>query len=74
MSKTKDQIGNYWVNSLNNLLSKLNLETLTLDEFNSLIVQNTDDKFNITVLCDKKTLVLNLDDQLKKMSGGWKHH
>ena len=73
MSKPKDTINEYWVNSVNKLLTNLKLETITSEEFNTVIVQNTDDILNITVICTGKILVLSLNENTKKFTGGWKH-
>ena len=74
MSKPKDSISNYLVNSTNQLLTKLKLETIQPDEFINLTVNNTDDLLTITVVCKSKLLVLALDDNNKKLTGGWKHY
>ena len=51
MSKPKDTISNFWVSSVNKLLTNLKLETITPEEFNTVIVQNTEDILTITVIC-----------------------
>lgn len=73
MTNPKETITRYWVTSLNNILQKLQLETIQPEEFINLVVQNQLDTVSIIVLCTDKTLVLNLDDNNKKLSGGWKH-
>ena len=73
MSKAKDTISNFWVSSVNKLLTNLKLETITPEEFTTVIVQDTDDILNITVICTGKILVLNLNDSTQKFTGGWKH-
>ena len=74
MSKPKDSISQYLVGSINQLLTKLKLETIQPDEFLSFTVNNTDDLLTITVICKTKLLVLALDDSNKKLTGGWKHY
>ena len=71
MTNPKETFTRYWVTSLNNLLQKLQLETIQPEEFINLVVQNQLDTVSIIVLCTDKTLVLNLDDNNKKLSGGW---
>lgn len=74
VSKPKDSITEYLVGSTNQLLSKLNLETIQPEDFINLTVNNTDELFTITVVCKSKLLVLALDDNTKKLTGGWKHY
>jgi len=73
MSKPKDKLTNFWVSNINQLLTSLNLETIQTDDFTNLLVNSTTDKLTITVICNTKMLVLNLDDSTKKFTGGWKH-
>ena len=72
MTNPKETFTRYWVSSLNNLLQKLQLETIQPDDFINLVVQNQLDTVSIIVLCTNKALVLNLDSSNKKLSGGWK--
>lgn len=74
MSKPKDTISNFWVSSVNKLLTNLKLETITPEEFNTVIVQNTEDILTITVICTGKMLVLALNEKTSKFTGGWKHY
>lgn len=74
MSKPKDSITNFLVDSTNHLLTKLKLETIQPDEFLNLTVNNTEELITITVVCKSKLLVLALDDTNKKLTGGWKHY
>lgn len=73
MSKPKDSINEYLVGNVNQLLKKLNLETIQPEEFINLTVTNTEEIFTITVVCKSKLLVLALDETSKKLTGGWKH-
>ena len=73
MENTKSKINEYWVISINRLLKKLQLETITPEEFSTVIVQNTDDILNLTVICTGKILVISLNEATKKLTGGWKH-
>lgn len=73
MSKSKDKLSNFWVNNINKLLTSLNLETIETNDFINLLVNNTDDKLTITVICNTKFLFLNLDESTQKFIGGWKH-
>ena len=73
MSKPKDTISNFWVSSVNKLLTNLKLETITPEEFNTVIVQNTEDILTITVICTGKMLVLALNETTSTFTGGWKH-
>lgn len=73
MSKAKDNFNEYWVGNINKLLTKLNLETITPEDFTNLMVQNTENSITISILCKTKILVLNLNDSTKKFTGGWKH-
>ena len=74
MESTKSKINEYWVISINRFLKKLQLETITPEEFNTVIVQNTDDILNLTVICTGKILVISLNEATKKLTGGWKHY
>lgn len=74
MSKPKDSITNFLVDSTNHLLTKLKLETVEPDDFLNLTVNNTEELLTITVVCKSKLLVLALDDTSKKLTGGWKHY
>ena len=74
MSKPKDSITNFLVDSTNQLLTKLKLETIQPDEFINLTVNNTEELLTITVVCKSKLLILALDDTNKKLTGGWKHY
>ena len=74
ISKPKDSITRYLVDSTNQILTKLKLETIEYDEFLNLSVNNTEDLLTITVVCKSKLLVLALDDSNKKLTGGWKHY
>ena len=74
MSKPKDSITNFLVDSTNQLLTKLKLETIQPDEFINLTVNNTEELLTITVVCKNKLLILALDDNAKKLTGGWKHY
>lgn len=73
MSKPKDSINEYLVGNVNQLLTKLNLETIQPNEFINYTVTNTNELFTVTVVCKNKLLVLALDDNSKKLTGGWKH-
>ncbi len=73
MSKPKDSINEYLVGNVNQLLTKLNLETIQPNEFINYTVTNTNELFTVTVVCKTKLLVLALDDNSKKLTGGWKH-
>ena len=73
MSKPKDSINEYLIGNVNQLLKKLNLETIQPEDFINLTVTNTEEIFTITVVCKSKLLVLALDDNNKKLTGGWKH-
>lgn len=73
MSKPKDSINEYLVGNVNQLLKKLNLETIQPEDFINLTVTNTEEIFTITVVCKSKLLVLALDETSKKLTGGWKH-
>ena len=73
MSKVKDSLSKYWVQTINRLLTKLELENITPEEFKTVIVQDTDDLLTITVICTGKMLVLALNDKTSKLTGGWKH-
>lgn len=74
MSKPKDSITNFLVDSTNQLLTKLKLETVEPDEFLNLTVNNTEELLTITVVCKSKLLILALDDTSKKLTGGWRHY
>ena len=74
MSKPKDTISNFWIDNINQLLSKLKVESIDREDFLSLSVINTEELLTINVNCKSKTLVLALDDSTKKLSGGWKHY
>lgn len=74
MTKPKDSITNFLVDSTNHLLTKLKLETVEPDDFLNLTVNNTEELLTITVVCKSKLLVLALDDTSKKLTGGWKHY
>ena len=74
MSNPKDSINEYLVGTVNQLLSKLNLETIQPDEFINYTVNNTEETFTITVVCKSKLLVLALNEDTKKLTGGWKHY
>ena len=73
MSKPKDSINEYLVGNVNQLLTKLNLETIQPNEFINYTVTNTNELFTVTVVCKTKLLVLALDDNSKMLTGGWKH-
>ena len=73
MSKPKDSMNEYLIGNVNQLLKKLNLETIQPEDFINLTVTNTEEIFTITVVCKSKLLVLALDDNNKKLTGGWKH-
>ena len=73
MSKPKDSINEYLVGNVNQLLTKLNLETIQPNEFINYTVTNTNALFTVTVVCKTTLLVLALDDNSKKLTGGWKH-
>ena len=73
MSKPKDSINEYLVGNVNQLLTKLNLETIQPNEFINYTVTNTNELFTVTVVCKTKLLVLALDDNSKKLTGCWKH-
>ena len=72
MENTKDKINEYWVITINRLLQKLNLETITPEEFTTVIVQNNTEVLNISVICTSKMLVLSLNQATQKLTGGWK--
>ena len=74
MSNPKDSINEYLVGNVNQLLSKLNLETIQPEEFINYTVNNTEETFTITVVCKSKLLVLALNENTKKLTGGWKHY
>lgn len=73
MSKPKDSINEYLVGNVNQLLKKVNLETIQPEDFINLTVTNTEEIFTITVVCKSKLLVLTLDETSKKLTGGGKH-
>ena len=73
MSKPKDSMNEYLIGNVNQLLKKLNLETIQPNEFINYTVTNTNELFTVTVVCKTKLLVLALDDNSKKLTGGWKH-
>ena len=73
MSKPKDSINEYLVGNVNQLLTKLNLETIQPNEFINYTVTNTNELFTVTVVCKTKLLVLALEKKRKKLTGGWKH-
>lgn len=73
MSKPKDSMNEYLIGNVNQLLKKLNLETIQPEDFINLTVTNTEEIFTITVVCKSKLLVLALDETSKKLTGGWKH-
>ena len=68
----KDKLTEYWVISINRLLKKFKLETITPEEFTTLIVQTNDDILNFTVICTNKMLVVSLNQATQKITGGWK--
>ena len=70
--KTKDKLSNYWVSKINQLLKGLNLDTIKPENFSNLMVQNTEEILTITVICTEKILVLNLNNETQKVTGGWK--
>ena len=74
MSNPKDSINEYLVGNVNQLLSKLNLETIQPEDFLNYTVNNTEEVFTITVVCKSKLLVLALNEDTKKLTGGWKHY
>lgn len=74
MSKPKDSITEYLVGNINQLLTKLKLETVETDDFINYTVNSTDELLTITVVCKSKLLVLALNDTSKKLIGGWKHY
>jgi len=73
MTKNKEILSDYWVKAINKLLTSLNFENIKTEEFNNLVIQNTDDKINISVICNNKMLVLNLNESTSKFTGGWKY-
>lgn len=72
VENTKNKLSEYWVHTINRLLKKLNLELITPEEFTTVIVQNTDDVLNISVICTGKLLVLCFNQATQKLTGGWK--
>lgn len=72
MENTKYKLNEYWVITINRLLKKLNLETITPEEFTTVIVQNNTEVLNISVICTGKMLVLSLNQATQKLTGGWK--
>lgn len=72
MENTKNKLSEYWVITINRLLKKLNLETITPEEFTTVIVQNNTEVLNISVICTGKMLVLSLNQTTQKLTGGWK--
>lgn len=73
MTKNKEILSDYWVKAINKFLTSLNFENIKTEEFNNLVIQNTDDKINISVICNNKMLVLNLNESTSKFTGGWKY-
>ena len=72
MDNAKDRLSEYWVHTINRLLQKLKLEPITPEEFTTVIVQNTDEVLNISVICTGKLLVLCFNQATQKLTGGWK--
>lgn len=70
---SKEKLSKYWINSINQLLKGLKLDTINPKTFTNLMVQNTDEILTITVICTEKMLVLHLDENSQKVTGGWKH-
>lgn len=69
---TKEKLSKYWVHSINSLLGKLKLDKINPETFTNLMVQNTAEILTITVICTEKMLVLNLNNETQKVTGGWK--
>lgn len=70
---SKEKLSKYWISSINQLLKGLKLDTINPKTFTNLMVQNTDEILTITVICTEKMLVLHLDENSQKVTGGWKH-
>lgn len=68
----KQRLSKYWINSINQLLKGLKLDTINPKTFTNLMVQNTEEILTITVICTEKMLVLHLDENSQKVTGGWK--
>lgn len=69
---SKQKLSKYWINSINQLLKGLKLDTINPKTFTNLMVQNTEEILTITVICTEKMLVLHLDENSQKVTGGWK--
>lgn len=69
---SKQRLSKYWINSINQLLKGLKLDTINPKTFTNLMVQNTEEILTITVICTEKMLVLRLDENSQKVTGGWK--
>lgn len=69
---SKQRLSKYWINSINQLLKGLKLDTINPKTFTNLMVQNTEEILTITVICTEKMLVLHLDENSQKVTGGWK--
>ena len=70
---SKEKLSKYWISSINQLLKGLKLDTINPKTFTNLMVQNTEEILTITVICTEKMLVLHLDENSQKVTGGWKH-
>ena len=69
---TKEKLSKYWVHGINSLLGKLKLDKINPETFTNLMVQNPAEILTITVICTEKILVLNLNNETQKVTGGWK--
>ena len=68
----KATLSKYWVQTINSLLDRLKMDNIDPDTFSTLLVQDTDGIFNLTVICTDKMLVLHSEDGTSKITGGWK--